>query len=308
MVSTHSPRGGRTCVISNGEYDTRVSTHSPRGGRTRHLGVGARRHQGFQLTRPAGGEPPSDVKTGVGTRVSTHSPRGGRTNSSPPLPKVRRSFNSLAPRGANPVVATRRGVRHKFQLTRPAGGEPKFRNFVLRLIGVSTHSPRGGRTLALDGAGLRRHVSTHSPRGGRTRRYLYYCRTVCSFNSLAPRGANPCLLAMLLYLISFQLTRPAGGEPGSRERVVNYLVVSTHSPRGGRTLNSSASVILHLRFNSLAPRGANHEQSYDHPRIMPFQLTRPAGGEPGLFVDNKPTSSSFNSLAPRGANQSPYEV
>ena len=56
-----------------------------------------------------------------------------------------------------------------------------------------------------------------------------------SFNSLAPRGAN--------------LSRTATS--------TSRTGVSTHSPRGGRTVVCLRVWYEPLRFNSLAPRGAN---------------------------------------------------
>ena len=78
-----------------------------------------------------------------------------------------------------------------FQLTRPAGGEPST---ALKRCGVET-------------------VSTHSPRGGRTAIPTKIIKTQPRFNSLAPRGANLGSALNLAGEATFQLTRPAGGEP-----------------------------------------------------------------------------------------------
>ena len=124
-------------------------------------------------------------------------------------------------------------------------------------------------------------VSTHSPRGGRTLPPYFKLFPAQCFNSLAPRGANQTIARLFLRKPVFQLTRPAGGEPG--DRIVDFFelrFVSTHSPRGGRTASTPARRFRTVRFNSLAPRGANPKTAA-----------------------HKRENSSFNSLAPLGANR-----
>ena len=77
------------------------------------------------------------------------------------------------------------------------------------------------------------------------------------FNSLAPRGANPVFKYNVFDNLEFQLTRPAGGEPLNVCSLFVSPVVSTHSPRGGRTLCRRDFDAGTQGFNSLAPRGAN---------------------------------------------------
>ena len=108
---------------------------------------------------------------------------------------------------------------------------------------------------------------------------------------------------------SFQLTRLAWGEPQSVVYEVQKLLISTHSPRVGRTsgqttkardfsnFNSLAprganlyDVIiadLFANFNSLAPRGANPPDGGGFFNSKEFQLTRPARGEPHYALDHK---------------------
>ena len=101
----------------------------------------------------------------------------------------------------------------------------------------------------------------------------------------------------------FQLTRPAGGEPSGRVMVALTLLVSTHSPRGGRTIEEFDRVFLRFSFNSLAPRGANRIGTSRGVCGTRFQLTRPAGGEPWGVLPFYKMDVGFNSLAPRGANR-----
>ena len=212
----------------------------------------------FQLTRPAWGEPSYASIKGKYCTISTHSPRVGRTEEFAAFNGAFLNFNSLAPRGANLQAWAQQDVQQKFQLTRPAWGEPFVHVSARFYICISTHSPRVGRTQAISPF---RYIPQH-------------------FNSLAPRGANlPFLLYSIIFL-TFQLTRPAWGEPsffGSASRVGK---ISTHSPRVGRTRPHFFAVVGLVNFNSLAPRGANPSPLRGLFRLALFQLTRPAWGEP----------------------------
>ena len=100
------------------------------------------------------------------------------------------NFNSLAPCGANPWLFDCRSH-----------------------LGISTHSPRVGRTFFGRRAVL--------PKG--------------HFNSLAPCGANRHPDHAFGDRRRFQLTRPVWGEPRVRGWTVLSTDISTHSPRVGRT-------------------------------------------------------------------------
>ena len=78
-------------------------------------------------------------------------------------------------------------------------------------------------------------ISTHSPRVGRTLCALLSCLLILNFNSLAPRGANQSLCVIARKKRTFQLTRPAWGEPQPFRRPGWLKLISTHSPRVGRT-------------------------------------------------------------------------
>ena len=80
---------------------------------------------GFQLTRPARGEP---IYGRQDQNASAH-------------------FNSLAPHGANLTETELTRYLFLFQLTRPARGEPIFKYIYNRAPVISSHSPRTGRTL-----------------------------------------------------------------------------------------------------------------------------------------------------------------
>ena len=199
----------------------------------------------------------------------------GRTDSA----RTRRSFNSLAPRGANPRLTftppcgdpfqlTRPAgganlarifvwkISQSFQLTRPAGGEPTGLCVLRKLCRVSTHSPRGGRTLLPPTPYAYNRVSTHSPRGGRTTGMIVVRIPIFTFQLTRPAGGEPRHTGLCMASFQFQLTRPAGGEPIPPQNPTILYRVSTHSPRGGRTFRKRRS----------------------SPQSKTFQLTRPAGG------------------------------
>ncbi len=190
----------------------------------------------FQLTRPVWGEPvPSPFAHGF-FFISTHSPRVGRTISSSFNSPASFDFNSLAPCGAN------QGYTEDL--------------FWAALI--STHSPRVGRTIM-----ARRYINTPTNFNslapcGANRYPLCRQNTFRDFNSLAPCGANPACRTLFASSAIFQLTRPVWGEPlSSTSGICNMSafqltrpvwgepsyqmlsrlgkVISTHSPRVGRT-------------------------------------------------------------------------
>ena len=145
---------------------------------------------------------------------------------------------------------------------------------------ISTHSPRVGRTtLILRVVTAVRLISTHSPRVGRTLRHGFDLFPGKNFNSLAPCGANlngssalswisrfqltrpvwgePLFVFVTSTGLGFQLTRPVWGEPSSSLIASIASVISTHSPRVGRTFALPDFGIPLADFNSLAPCGAN---------------------------------------------------
>ena len=136
----------------------------------------------------------------------------------PPSPCIcipcRQNFNSLAPCGANLHNRSYNNDNHGFQLTRPVWGEPRVRNRVRLSPKISTHSPRVGRTGSMSEA---------------------VQKPISDFNSLAPCGANPSFWTPSGVSLSFQLTRPVWGEPTIYSDLSTKKLISTHSPRVGRT-------------------------------------------------------------------------
>ena len=137
--------------------------------------------------------------------------------------------------GRTPTPSTTTPPTATFQLTRPVWGEPYLYQRFRQFYNISTHSPRVGRTLCDN----RTSIS-----------YIH-------FNSLAPCGANPVPVTSSKSNVPFQLTRPVWGEPDLDHCVIYRRVISTHSPRVGRTVVDNIVSALIFHFNSLAPCGAN---------------------------------------------------
>ena len=167
-------------------------------------------------------------------------------------------------------------------------------------------------------------ISTHSPRVGRTGTDRKKATGVSHFNSLAPCGANLSFLRASLPLTSFQLTRPVWGEPFGVMEDITTALISTHSPRVGRTrqscigyqtsnnFNSLAPCGANLGyfaneydeqdFNSLAPCGANHSERFEVSQAVHISTHSPRVGRTRTTHYSMQLTSHFNSLAPCGAN------
>ena len=124
-------------------------------------------------------------------------------------------------------------------------------------IDISTHSPREGRSFVdfLFVIGI--IISTHSPREGRSHCLQLRKLRIPHFNSLAPRGAILTISTTRRHMYKFQLTRPARGDPSGAGLFASCsifqltrpargdpvavalresgMVISTHSPREGRS-------------------------------------------------------------------------
>ena len=280
----------------------------------------------FQLTRPVWGEPLIFTRTATTTKISTHSPRVGRTNPQMSETFVERDFNSLAPCGANPLEEQLKTIyaeisTHsprvgrtaamtalskkcaKFQLTRPVWGEPDMRHM---------RATRHG------------HFNSLAPCGANLEWELN-CNTAAGFQLTRPCGANLAIADAMARLAKFQLTRPVWGEPAWSQGGNVHAVISTHSPRVGRTFcvvaNRGNTVI-----STHSPRvGRTRRRRQNSGAMSQFQLTRPVWGEPDVLVlrhfrqristhsprvGRTPNLAGyiaflfhFNSLAPCGANR-----
>ena len=167
-------------------------------------------------------------------------------------------FNSLAPCGANQCVNQCCPPRRQFQLTRPVWGEPIQSLQQSEQTNISTHSPRVGRTSLRQLQPLTTtNFNSLAPCGANLGSTMYDLKVLNNFNSLAPCGANRQICLTGVRWEEFQLTRPVWGEPQSRDEKALRRVISTHSPRVGRTCLREPVCRTAFHFNSLAPCGAN---------------------------------------------------
>ena len=121
-------------------------------------------------------------------------------------------FNSHAPRGARRVEVQE----------------------VIKLLEISTHTPREGRDMRQKQAlPYEMNFNSHAPRGARLDSVYAACRCF-HFNSHAPRGARQNGYYTIPDDEKFQLTRPARGATLGRERCARGIRISTHTPREGR--------------------------------------------------------------------------
>ena len=204
-------------------------------------------------------------------------------------------------------------------------GEPIQRNRAQPNQQISTHSPRVGRTRAVDCACAAYRISTHSPRVGRTLRHIHKGQALRNFNSLAPCGANrypkglassdvhfnslaPCganLERSLMFRgsVNFNSLAPCGANPLQRSRTTTHRKFQLTRPVWGEPRGAFSLAVRPRHFNSLAPCGANRCRRRSRLVSGQFQLTRPVWGEPRSTLDRRVEDLHFNSLAPCGANR-----
>ena len=92
------------------------------------------------------------------------------------------------------------------------------------------------------------------------------------------------------------------GEPHTGWAQDYYFIISTHSPRAGRTRGLFRLFDQHAHFNSLAPCGANLAETNRMTFTNEISTHSPRAGR--TIIGGKPylQESDFNSLAPCGAN------
>ena len=165
----------------------------------------------------------------------------------------------------------------RFQLTRPVWGEPYECCHLLAPLNISTHSPRVGRTVKRTGSRevcsafqLTRPVwgEPFRPKG-RNRFHR--------FQLTRPVWGEPQSAITQYIGLSFQLTRPVWGEPRQMPYVTSIVIISTHSPRVGRTHLREKLRDRVRNFNSLAPCGANPPPCYNNTRKHNFNSLAPCG-------------------------------
>ena len=122
-----------------------------------------------------------------------------------------------------------------FQLTRPVWGEPFADIVEQRIVPISTHSPRVGRTFDYNIKGfVPIHFNSLAPCGANPFEVFTPNENI-HFNSLAPCGANHCGGRQLNLRTHFNSLAPCGANPTGIIGGVDVKGISTHSPRVGRT-------------------------------------------------------------------------
>ena len=162
-------------------------------------------------------------------------------------------------------------------------GEPHSASFSLFCCIISTHSPRAGRTCFAGVANFcYYHFNSLAPCGA-NRRTCVCVRCKAYFNSLAPCGANLLPHKSFLDVRKFQLTRPVRGEPTLLTLVRLPSIFQLTRPVRGEPFATGRGMPPSADFNSLAPCGANHVNTFAVRGVSLFQLTRPVRGEPIHF-------------------------
>ena len=128
-------------------------------------------------------------------KISIHAPRGGSDSAIVDLPPHNGHFNPRSPWGERLVGAIDKFNEELFQSTLPVGGATLAQLFLVRLVFISIHAPRGGSdetnggyvaihmifqsTLPVGGATVikaieeyENGISIHAPRGGSDRNFV----------------------------------------------------------------------------------------------------------------------------------------
>ena len=122
-------------------------------------------------------------------------------------------------------------MRDGFQLTRPVWGEPAIINREIYFSGISTHSPRVGRTT------LRQMLSP----------------SAIKFQLTRPVWGEPLELNSIFVTQDISTHSPLWGEPHGFFLLVKRFKISTPSPRVGRTANPPRQVGRQGEFQLTRP-------------------------------------------------------
>ena len=126
---------------------------------------------------------------------------------------------------------------------------------------------------------------------------LFVMNCAISFQLTRPVWGEPRGRLTVKCREPFQLTRPVWGEPGLFRYLGITRIISTHSPRVGRTLTTTSRALSRYisthspRVGRTLCKRAWNKISYK------FQLTRPVWGEP-LNIFNSLIRSQFQLTRP----------
>ena len=235
----------------------------------------------FQPTPPVGAETRRGRHREAQGPISTHSARGG---GDPQGFEWRRRGDSFQP--TPPVGAETKGQRHGKRglliSTHSArgGGDPETRaEKALPPINFNPLRPWGRRLQERGGDTLTLRISTHSARGGGDLSSMAPPHSSSRFQPTPPVGAETLQFLSYRFFHRFQPTPPVGAETNPQHTVHRFLLISTHSARGGgdgcRTSKPTASP----RFQPTPPVGAETRCIDKGCALLVFQPTPPVGAE-----------------------------
>ena len=108
---------------------------------------------------------------------------------------------------------------------------------------------------------------------------------------------------MTISLVRFNSLAPRGANHRCRDFVEKHSLVSTHSPRGGRTSGSPFELFSFCEFQLTRPAGGEPIQRGKSKESRNVSTHSPRGGRTDYKAHRYILTDSFNSLAPRGANR-----
>ena len=186
--------------------------------------------------------------------------------------------------GRTPPAPRHRIGRGEFQLTRPAWGEPLC-GYAEITLGAYFNSlaPRGANQTICIAALIASTFQLTRPAWGEPCNLMSYALQVANFNSLAPRGANHGGSSPCFFLLTISTHSPRVGRTTesswSRQRA---KPISTHSPRVGRTDLWVDDAVTGNAFQLTRLAWGEPARLQFLPPYRRFQLTRPAWGEPAF--------------------------
>ena len=167
----------------------------------------------------------------------------------------------------------------EFQSTRPMrGATPLLRGNLQPRIDFNPRAPYGARPSKNLISVQSYSISIHAPHAGRDRTRLLLTATRSNFNPRAPCGARHVDGQELLYLKSFQSTRPMRGATGAGGADCPASIISIHAPHAGRDLHRHRQRRVSQNFNPRAPCGARRTRNITCGAWRRFQSTRPMRG------------------------------
>ena len=187
---------------------------SPHGERPGALGATKKTHNYFNPLSPHGESPSNASSAPLRQSFQSTLPAWGETVVMVALLTLH-PISILSPRmGRDHLTVGFHGHHTTFQSTLPAWGETR-RNYPIRRVKISIHSPRMGR----DGrqgprTGRSRNFNPLSPHGERRKSWSQQGAGE-DFNPLSPHGERPHQRTGGGMLRQFQSTLPAWGETGS---------------------------------------------------------------------------------------------